>query len=99
MIYRRGKGVACLNFEVARIPADIYNRGSDLDQVDVQKFLFNLLGLDVKPEINIEKLEEGISFDVVESETRRAMIMVEASKLVPSYFWTIPSSAKALVAP
>lgn len=86
MIYRRGKGVACLNFEVARIPADIYNRGSDLDQVDVQKFLFNLLGLDVKPEINIEKLEEGISFDVVESETRRAMIMVEASKLVPSYF-------------
>lgn len=78
------------------MPADIYNRGSDLDQVDVQKFLFNLLGLDVKPEINIEKLEEGISFDVVGSETRRAMIMVEASKLVSIIFLDDPFLSESI---
>lgn len=83
MIYRTGEGVACLNHEVAKMAADIYEMGDGLDQVEIQRFLFNLLGLDAEPEISISHLKEGIYFKSVESEVRRAARTVEASKLVP----------------
>jgi hypothetical protein len=81
MIYRACGGVACLNFEVARMASNIYERGSNLDQVDVQRFLFNLLGLDSEPKELIEELKEGLSPRVIESETRRALNMAGTSKI------------------
>lgn len=38
MIYRTGEGVACLNHEVAKMAADIYEMGDGLDQVEIQRF-------------------------------------------------------------
>jgi hypothetical protein len=90
MIYRRGDGVACLNFEVARMASDILGSGRDLDQAEVQGFLFDLLGLDAKPGEGIEQLREGISYGVIESETRRALRLVEAPKLIPVLFLDDP---------
>ena len=90
MIYRAGNGVACLNYEVARMAADIYEKGSNLDQVEVQRFLFNLLGLNAKPETTIEKLRGGISANTVGDETKRAITVVGASKLIPILFLDDP---------
>ena len=83
MIYRTGEGVACLNHEVAKMATDIYERGDGLDQVEIQRFLFDFLGLDAEPEISISHLKGGISPKSVESEVRRATRTVGASKLVP----------------
>jgi len=90
MIYRVCGGVACLNFEVARMAFDIYKRGSNLDQVDVQRFIFNLLGLDSEPKETIEELKEGLSSRVIESETRRALNIAGTSKTVPILYLDDP---------
>ncbi|MEM2960732.1 MAG: hypothetical protein QXU67_03915, partial [Candidatus Bathyarchaeia archaeon] len=90
MIYRTGKGVACINYEVAKIAADLYNRGYRLDESKVQELIFEFLGLDAKPEVSIKKLAEGISFKVVESETKKAMNYVDREKLVPILFLDDP---------
>ena len=90
MIYRTGNGVACLNFEVAKMAADMYEYGSSLDQAEIQRFLFNLLGIDAEPGANIGKLREGITFGIVESEARKALNMVEASKFIPILFLDDP---------
>jgi len=90
MIYRTGQGVACLNYEAARMAADMRERGRGLGQVEIQRFLFGLLGLGAEPETSISRLKEGISHTTVESEARRAMRTVEASKLVPILFLDDP---------
>jgi len=91
MIYRTGEGVACLNHEVAEMATDIYERGDGLDQVEVQRFLFGLLGLDAEPEISIGRLKEGMSYRSVESEVRRAARTEEIPKLVPILYLNDPS--------
>jgi len=97
MIYRTGEGVACLNHEVAKMAADIYGRGDGLAQVEIQRFLFNSLGLDAEPEASIDRLKEGISFTSVGSEVRRAMRAVGASKLVPILYLNDPSLRESVV--
>jgi len=91
MVYRTGDGVACLNHEVARMATDIYERGDGLDQVEIQRFLFGLLGLDAEPEMSISKLKEGIAYRSVESEVRRAARALGIPKLVPILHLNDPS--------
>ncbi|MBO3804081.1 MAG: hypothetical protein JTT11_09500 [Candidatus Brockarchaeota archaeon] len=90
MIYRTGKGVACINCEVAKIASDLSKGSERLDEVKAQELVFNFLGLPAKTETTIERLAEGVSPKVVESETRRAMCFVEARKLAPILFLDDP---------
>ncbi|MGQ9514850.1 MAG: hypothetical protein ACUVTL_07380, partial [Thermoproteota archaeon] len=57
--------------------------GHRLDEKVVQDYIFDFLGFDVKSEASIDKLVDGIAFEVVESEIKKAMSFVESRKLVP----------------
>ncbi len=96
MIYRIGNGVACINYELAKMALDIYERSLGIDQKDLQIFLFRLFGLNSEPKKNIKDLAKGLSPKIIEGEVSRAIGFVEASKIIPVLFLNDPHYVHAV---
>lgn len=75
MIYRIGRGVACLNYELYVMANEILRHNPELGEAEVLRFIYNVFSLPKGlPERTVELLENGLSCEVL----KREMLMARA---------------------
>ncbi|HDH07072.1 MAG TPA: hypothetical protein ENF87_01755, partial [Thermoproteales archaeon] len=77
MIYRLGRGVACLNFELAKVAQDLikWNNLSEEESLNLVYKFFGLIRNDLPTKIQ-DLLEKGVPVDLVGEETKRAKLLL-----------------------